>query len=31
MIARLWRGKASKGGKMMTVSLDYQGNVTEQQ
>ena len=24
----IWRGKASKGGTMMTVSLDYQGNVT---
>jgi putative membrane protein len=24
----IWRGKASKGGTMATVSLDYQGNVT---
>jgi putative membrane protein len=24
----IWRGKASKAGTMMTVSLDYQGNVT---
>jgi hypothetical protein len=24
----IWRGKASKGGTMTTVSLDYQGNVT---
>jgi hypothetical protein len=23
----IWRGKASKGGETVTVSLDYQGNV----
>jgi len=24
----IWHGKASKSGTMMTVSLDYQGNIT---
>jgi hypothetical protein len=24
----IWRGKASKSGAMVTVSLDYQGNIT---
>jgi hypothetical protein len=24
----IWRGKAGKGGATMTVSLDYQGNIT---
>ena len=24
----VWHGKASKAGTMMTVSLDYQGNIT---
>jgi hypothetical protein len=24
----IWRGNASKGGTMMTVSIDYQGNIT---
>jgi hypothetical protein len=24
----IWRGKASKAGATMTVSLDYQGNIT---
>ena len=26
----IWRGKAIKGGKTVSVSLDFQGNVTEQ-
>jgi hypothetical protein len=24
----IWHGKGSKAGKMVTVSLDYQGNIT---
>jgi hypothetical protein len=24
----IWRAKASRGGTTMTVSLDYQGNIT---
>jgi hypothetical protein len=26
----VWRGKASKGGREVTVSLDYRGNVVQQ-
>jgi hypothetical protein len=26
----VWRGKATRNGKVMTVSLDYQGNVVAQ-
>jgi hypothetical protein len=26
----VWRGKATKAGKTVSVSLDFQGNVTEQ-
>lgn len=28
--AGVWRGKATKGGKTMTVSVDFQGNVVAQ-